>query len=77
VAVRVLRLIEYTYPDLEIADIDMRHWNLPPSGAKQYKIGCTVRSSIILDPFPDNTEEIKWQITRQTGPSGGPQPKKP
>jgi hypothetical protein len=67
--VRVVRLMEYTYPDIEAADRDMRHWQIPANGARDQG-NLTIRSSIILDAFPDKTEEIEWQITRKTGPSG-------
>lgn len=46
-AYKVLRLMEYTYPDVETAEEDMRHWTV--SGAAQFgdKI---IRSSIIQYP---------------------------
>jgi hypothetical protein len=31
--VRVLRLLEYTYPNQETADLDMAQWGVPPIGA--------------------------------------------
>jgi hypothetical protein len=35
--VRVLRLLEYVYPDLETAQIDMERWHVPPTGSRSHK----------------------------------------
>jgi hypothetical protein len=51
---KVLRLIEYTYPNVEAADADMKRWGVPPVGAKAVVRGTTtIRSTIIQHPSED------------------------
>jgi len=45
-AIRVLRLIEYTYEDMERAERDMANWGMPASGTKSVP-GMTIRSAIL------------------------------
>lgn len=64
--VRVLRLLEYTYPDQEAADRDMANWGVPPVGAREHgqrkphsngMNRMMIRSAIIQQPFePEPTE---------------------
>jgi len=51
VSVRVLRLMEYTYPDLEAAHEDMSHWQVQ-NVHRSFRNGFTIRSTVILDPTP-------------------------
>lgn len=51
VAVRVLRLMEYTYPDLDTAYADMERWQIQ-GGSWQPRKGITIRSSVLLNPTP-------------------------
>jgi hypothetical protein len=52
---RVLRLLEYTYPDAKAADNDMRHWGIPPIGAAG-KGTTVIRSTIMQMPGEDDDE---------------------
>lgn len=53
-AVRILRLLEYTYPDQETADKDMGHWTVPANGHHgSWPHVTTIRSAIISQPWPD------------------------
>lgn len=49
-AVRVLRLMEYTYPDFESADEDMQRWHVQHSYSP--RSGFIIRSTVILSPVP-------------------------
>jgi len=53
--VRVLRLLEYEYPDLETAVADMDRWGIPPNGtnpARSFvKYPARIRSTVI-GPLP-------------------------
>ena len=46
--VRVVRLMEYTYPDVDAALADMSHWAV--QGARRFRFGHEIRSSVILNP---------------------------
>lgn len=46
--IRVLRLIEYTYDDAEMAEKDMSRWNLPAVGIRRHGPN-VVRSTILTD----------------------------
>jgi hypothetical protein len=52
---KVLRLLEYTYNDVEEADEDMKRWSVPPNGPLPFmnrgKRG--IRSTIIQYPEKD------------------------
>jgi hypothetical protein len=52
VAVRVLRLMEYTYPDLETAHADMSRWFVQGTWKPNDKSAVEIRSSVILNPTP-------------------------
>lgn len=47
--IRILRLIEYTYPDNQMAERDMGNWNFPGFGTKNFGLGTVLRSTIITD----------------------------
>lgn len=49
-AVRVLRLMEYTYDDLERAHEDMARWQV--QGTFRPRPDVTIRSTVLLDPQP-------------------------
>ena len=53
--VRVLRLLEYEYPDLETAVADMDRWGIPPNGTNPrssfVKHPARIRSTVI-GPLP-------------------------
>jgi hypothetical protein len=55
-AYKVLRLLEYTYVDVEQADTDMGHWMVPANGivSQGFKKGQVVRSTIIQYPEADD-----------------------
>lgn len=55
--IRVLRLIEYTYPDAETAERDMSHWLSPAIGVRTYRKGTTFRSTILTDLNYEGEEE--------------------
>lgn len=44
--IRVLRLLEYTYPDNEMAEQDMARWSMPPIGTRVH--GKNILGSTIL-----------------------------
>lgn len=48
-SVRVLRLMEYVYPDLESAHADMERWYVQGTIVQA---GMTMRSTVILNPTP-------------------------
>lgn len=51
--VRVLRLLEYTYENQELADADMARWGTPANGTRTGLAGQQViRSSVIVDFGP-------------------------
>jgi hypothetical protein len=52
---KVLRLLEYTYPSVEIADADMKRWEIPPIGAAN-KATATIRSTVMQMPGEDEDE---------------------
>lgn len=52
---KVLRLLEYTYPDAEAADGDMKHWEIPPIGTAG-KGTTTIRSTIMQMPGDEDKE---------------------
>jgi hypothetical protein len=49
--VKVLRLIEYVYPDAKTMEDDMARWYIPPIGTKTIGIGKTqiIRSTVLTD----------------------------
>jgi hypothetical protein len=49
---KVLRLLEYTYPNAEVADVDMKRWSIPPIGAAG-KGTTVIRSTIMQMPGGD------------------------
>ena len=53
--VRVLRLLEYEYPDLETAVADMDRWGIPSNGTNpqsgKYQYPARIRSTVI-GPLP-------------------------
>jgi hypothetical protein len=55
--IRVLRLLEYEYPDIETADADMGHWYMPANGSRVLAKLVTIRSAIILNPFGKERDE--------------------
>lgn len=52
-AVRVLRLMEYTYPDLEAAHQDMERWQVQGTSNPWFvKKGHAIRSTVLMNPTP-------------------------
>lgn len=47
--IRVLRLIEYTYPDSESAEADMSNWYMTAIGTKRISPNRVIRSTILTD----------------------------
>jgi hypothetical protein len=47
--IRVLRLMEYIYPDNETAQDDMGRWGMPAIGNKELGVGKSIRSTILTD----------------------------
>lgn len=49
--IRVLRLLEYTYPDNQSAEDDMGRWGVPANGSKKWGVhdAKVIRSAIITD----------------------------
>jgi hypothetical protein len=47
--IRILRIIEYTYPDNETAEEDMGRWQIPAVGIYKPGKDKTIRSTIITD----------------------------
>lgn len=56
--VRVLRMIEYTYPDIETADEDIARWNIPANGTRAITGMYSIRSAIIMDPFHSGPKPV-------------------
>jgi len=54
VSYKVLRVLEYTYPDAVLADVDMKQWEIPPIGAATK--GRTVIRSTIMQ-FPEENDD--------------------
>lgn len=59
--IRVLRLIEYVYPDAQTAEMDMSRWSIPAIGTINYRTNCPIRSTILtnLDYKGEETNETK------------------
>lgn len=57
-SVRVIRLMEYVYPDVESAREDMSHWAVQ-TGMVSFKPGYEISSTIILNPTPFEKPIIK------------------
>ncbi len=81
--VRVLRLIEYTYPTQEDADLDMSCWAIPASGSRRVN-GKVIRSAIISQPFrrrrrpaPDVVAAVPFDPTREMTPEQAREAVKP
>lgn len=57
--IRVIRLMEYTYPDIKDMDADMLNWYVPPNGSKKMALrGRLIRSAVITEPvFPEEEKE--------------------
>lgn len=59
--IRVIRLLEYTYPDVDTAAQDMEHWAV--QGAMRIGPDRAIRSSVLLnavpyeDPYPVTEEK--------------------
>jgi hypothetical protein len=57
--VRILRLMEYTYPDNERAERDMMRWAIPPIGGRLHG-DMTIRSTILTNlNFGEDETEAK------------------
>ncbi len=63
-AVRILRLIEYTYPDYETAFDDMSRWGVPATGVKSFGQADREIRSAVLNP-------TVLDIDIDNGPGGG------
>jgi len=55
-AVRVTRILEYTYESAEEALTDMDRWSVPPNGTISYNARMRVRSATIGPVFGESTE---------------------
>ncbi len=53
--VRVIRVLEYEYPDHETAERDMANWKVPPTGSWSVRAGRTIRSATT---FPTLTDQV-------------------
>jgi hypothetical protein len=52
-SIRVLRLMEYVYPDLEAAHRDMERWYVQGTTNPAFvSKGHSIRSTVILNPTP-------------------------
>ena len=66
--IRVLRLMEYVYPDVESMEADMGCWAIPANGKRSLGIcGKSISSAVlpltVLDglpeaPLPDESEDL-------------------
>ncbi len=54
--VRVLRFMEYTYPDAESAFDDMEHWAV--HGARSFRSGCVIKSTTLSPSIIDDEIEV-------------------
>lgn len=59
--IRVLRLLEYSYPDVAAMERDMALWNIPANGTKgPLGVGRTIKSAVLpltvldVDPEPED-----------------------
>lgn len=48
-AIRILRLMEYVYPDAETAEEDMSRWMIPATGIRRMSPNKLIRSTILTD----------------------------
>jgi hypothetical protein len=59
--VRVIRILEYVYPDHETAELDMRNWNVPENGSVHKGGGMGTKKYIItsatMSPRTVSTDE--------------------
>lgn len=54
--IRVVRILEYTYPDVMTMEQDMNHWIVPAHGARQFG-RTTLRCAVLpLEYLPETTE---------------------
>ena len=52
--IRVIRLMEYTYPDVETMDKNMMQWYISPNGSRRITTDRLIRSAVIIEPiFPE------------------------
>jgi hypothetical protein len=61
--VRVVRLIEYVYPDHETAEKDMGHWGLAANGRKTCGPNHVITSAIMLPRTLQADEAVVQQPT--------------
>ena len=54
--IRVLRVIEYTYPDAQTMTTDMARWTLNTPRTPNWKIGMTMKSMSFVPEFVADTE---------------------
>jgi hypothetical protein len=54
--IKVLRLMEYTYPDQKTADEDIARWVTPAVGTYKPNSFTTIRSTIMLPKFEEDPE---------------------
>lgn len=50
--IRVLRIMEYYYPDMEAASADMQHWQVAATGVKKFGTKGPVVHSTVMLPAP-------------------------
>lgn len=60
--VRVTRLLEYTYADVEDAIADMENWGVPATGVVSHRRGQTIRSAVIGPVFGEDAEQIHTAV---------------
>jgi hypothetical protein len=68
-AVRVLRLMEYVYVDMNQAHKDMERWVV--QGTYQPGMGKTIRSTILLNPTPFEEPTIVREVLNDGTASSG------
>jgi hypothetical protein len=68
-AVRVLRLMEYVYEDLEAAHRDMEHWQVQgtyhPGGMRR------ISSTVLLNPTPYEEPTLVGEVLNDDSTSTG------
>lgn len=53
--VRVIRVLEYEFNDLEAMEVDMKNWGVAPICTKAFNQRCTIRSTTMM-PYTSDSE---------------------
>jgi hypothetical protein len=59
--IRVLRVMEYWYEDLEAANADMALWHVPPTGDKKFGPATALIKSTVMLPQETDMERLGTQ----------------